>query len=305
MTLRFPLAVALVAVTATAPVAIQAQAPNPNNPYIQSITYGGSGCPQGTVGSSFAHDRLSFTLIFDRFVASAAPGVPVTESRKNCQINVNLFVPPGSGAACATFNYRGYVQLPAGDSAEGAATYYLHGEPVDESRESFTGPVSRDYLRRDVIAVPWSATEPSVQALNINSQVRTFSLDQSQISSDSIDGKIELGACEVADTTAPAISIAAPVAGALYGLNAVVPSSYTCSDEGSGVASCAGAPALDTSAIGPKTFTVNASDVAGNTSTASATYAVGGKNECKGGGWQLFTAPTFKNQGQCVSSFVK
>jgi hypothetical protein len=30
-------------------------------------------------------------------------------------------------------------------------------------------------------------------------------------------------------------------------------------------------------------------------------YRVGGKNECKNGGWQTFTRPTFRNQGQCVS----
>jgi hypothetical protein len=81
---------------------------------------------------------------------------------------------------------------------------------------------------------------------------------------------------------------------------------FTCTDAGgSGVASCTAAAAIDTTSIGPKTFTVTAVDNAGNTSTASVTYAVGGKNECKGGGHSQFLAPVFKNQGQCVSSFVK
>jgi peptidase C25-like protein len=48
-----------------------------------------------------------------------------------------------------------------------------------------------------------------------------------------------------------------------------------CSDAGSGVASCATTPAApDTSSIGQKQFTVNATDRVGNTATATGTYHV-------------------------------
>ena len=83
------------------------------------------------------------------------------------------------------------------------------------------------------------------------------------------------------DTTGPAISIVAPPDGATYAQNAVVPAAYSCNDGqyGSGVASCVGsvpvgAP-IDTATTGVHTFTVDATDVAGNPAThASTTYTV-------------------------------
>jgi hypothetical protein len=74
---------------------VSAAGPNPSQVYVQSISYGGSGCPQGTVGQSISDDRTTFTLIYDQYIASTGPGVPITESRKNCQLNVNLHVPQG------------------------------------------------------------------------------------------------------------------------------------------------------------------------------------------------------------------
>src|SRR5690606_5732798 len=88
--------------------------PNPREVYVHSISYGGSGCPQGSVGSSFSNDRKSFTLIFDSFVAYSGAGVPITEARKNCQLNINLRLPNGFSYSVASFDYRGYVSLPRG-----------------------------------------------------------------------------------------------------------------------------------------------------------------------------------------------
>lgn len=79
------------------------------------------------------------------------------------------------------------------------------------------------------------------------------------------------------DTVAPSISITSPTA-TNYLLNQVVNAAYSCSDGTSGVASCAGPVAsgspFNTSTLGPKTFTVNAADVAGNTSSSGVTYNV-------------------------------
>jgi len=294
---------------------LAAQSPNPNQPYIQSISYGGTGCPNGTVGSSFSNDRTSFTLIFDSFVASSGPGVPVTEGRKNCQLNLNVRVPNGSGQYCAVLDYRGYVQLPSGTTADSSAIYYTQDYTLPDgqlitiggSPANFAGPVARDYLTRDSVDLSWNGAEPAINPVNINSQVRLIgpASAQAQITHDSIDGRLTPGACDGGDTEPPTITITNPVSGGLYGLGTTVAPAFTCADSGSGVASCTGAPAIDTTAIGAHTFTVTAVDNAGNTSTASIDYAVGGKNECKGGGHSKFLAPTFRNQGLCVSSFVK
>jgi lipopolysaccharide export system protein LptA len=84
----------------------------------------------------------------------------------------------------------------------------------------------------------------------------------------------------VVDVTAPSISIAGPADGAVYTLNQVATASYSCADEagGSGLATCIGAvangAALSTSTAGPHTFTVDATDNAGNPSSATTYYTV-------------------------------
>jgi hypothetical protein len=82
----------------------------------------------------------------------------------------------------------------------------------------------------------------------------------------------------VIDTTPPAITIGAPTATS-YTLRQGVPTQYSCSDAGSGLATCSAPVAsgaqLDTSSVGRKTFLVSASDKAGNQSTRSVVYSVG------------------------------
>lgn len=84
----------------------------------------------------------------------------------------------------------------------------------------------------------------------------------------------------VVDRTAPEVAVASPVEGAQYELGAVVAASYSCRDEpsGSGLAICAGdvpngAP-LDTASVGLKSFTVRATDRAGNATTETVSYRV-------------------------------
>jgi N-acetylglucosamine-6-sulfatase len=80
------------------------------------------------------------------------------------------------------------------------------------------------------------------------------------------------------DTTGPQITITTPPQGATYTLGQSVAASYSCTDADSGVASCAGPVAnganIDTSSTGTKTFSVNATDKAGNTNSVSHTYTV-------------------------------
>ena len=80
------------------------------------------------------------------------------------------------------------------------------------------------------------------------------------------------------DKKAPVIAMAAPANGAAYILNQAVSASFSCADSGAGTSTCAGpivsGSPLDTASIGAKTFTVTATDGAGNTSSATAAYVV-------------------------------
>ncbi|MEV4418455.1 hypothetical protein AB0L40_00595 [Patulibacter sp. NPDC049589] len=78
------------------------------------------------------------------------------------------------------------------------------------------------------------------------------------------------------DTTPPTISITTPAQGQVFTAGQAVASIYACNDEtdGSAVAHCSGPATVDTTTPGTKTFTVTATDAAGNTSTTSTTYSV-------------------------------
>jgi hypothetical protein len=84
----------------------------------------------------------------------------------------------------------------------------------------------------------------------------------------------------VVDRTAPSVSLRTPADGAVYMVGEQVTADYDCADEagGSGLASCLGpvadGQALDTSSAGTRIFTVEATDAAGNSSSASAQYQV-------------------------------
>src|SRR5215204_5852199 len=88
------------------------------------------------------------------------------------------------------------------------------------------------------------------------------------------------------DTTAPSITLTTPSNGATHDLNQTVTTDYSCQDEaeGSGVASCQGTVAdgapVNTATSGTKTFTVTASDNAGNVASVTHTYTVVGAGQC-------------------------
>jgi len=80
------------------------------------------------------------------------------------------------------------------------------------------------------------------------------------------------------DAAGPAITLNPPAEGDSYDVGDSVTVDYSCSDSGSGVKSCVGDQAdgatLDTSTPGSYTFTVNAEDNFGNTSSVTHHYTV-------------------------------
>jgi len=61
---------------------------------ITGFAYGGSGCPQGTVGSliSASPEGLpdTLTLLFDAYEALQGAGVSSSERQKSCNIAINI-----------------------------------------------------------------------------------------------------------------------------------------------------------------------------------------------------------------------
>jgi hypothetical protein len=82
----------------------------------------------------------------------------------------------------------------------------------------------------------------------------------------------------VVDAKPPEITVTAPGDGAVYAVGEVVTADYSCTDEDSGVDSCVGSvpigATVETGSVGPKSFTVQASDKAGNTASKTVNYTV-------------------------------
>lgn len=80
------------------------------------------------------------------------------------------------------------------------------------------------------------------------------------------------------DRVAPTITATTPFDGQTVIKGAAINAAFTCADDRLVVASCTGTTGsgqpLDTATVGPKTFTISATDPAGNTATRSVNYGV-------------------------------
>jgi hypothetical protein len=77
-----------------------------------------------------------------------------------------------------------------------------------------------------------------------------------------------------ADVTPPTISITTPSSGQHVPVGASVAAAFSCNDGGSGVVACTGPASLETATAGAKSYTVTASDAAGNQARRVVTYVV-------------------------------
>ncbi|CAI6334689.1 unnamed protein product [Periconia digitata] len=176
---------------------VEGEVPPPGSVTIQGVTYGGTGCPQGTLSAQLSDDRTTVTLIFDTYIASIGPTVAVTENRKNCQLNVNIKYPGGFQYSVLSADYRGYAAIQKGVEGLLKSTYYFSGQTQQSITEySFVGPVTGDYLKSDKAdstSTVWSPCGAN-GLLNINSQVRLTASNASAsglLTTDSTDLKFK------------------------------------------------------------------------------------------------------------------
>lgn len=162
-----------IALCAALPLALPAAGPNPDKYYVASISYGGTGCPQGTVGQTISSARLDAVLGFDGYVASTGPGVPISEATRSCQVNVNLHVPAGPASATIHLETRSYAQLPAGYTAEINSLGYFAGEPIEgTSPSTLAGPVASMYSHVAEFPISSDLEAAGTIPFNVNTAAR-------------------------------------------------------------------------------------------------------------------------------------
>lgn len=269
----------------------------------------------GPAGPSAPNAAARFTFFSPVTSTATATPPPGPAGWNNGDVTVQLSATDGgdgSGVASIHYSTGGAETVVAGTSAtvtataEGETTLTYYAVDVAGNAESpHTLTIRIDRTPPDVsCASPDGAWHPADVTLHCTASDALSGLTDANdagfdLSTSVPDGTETANAatgsrnvCDVAgncatggpvagnriDRKAPAIAISAPAAQA-YVLGQVVSSDYTCSDGGSGVASCSGTVAsggpFDTATVGTKTFAVSAADAVGNTSSASVDYSVG------------------------------
>jgi hypothetical protein len=166
---------------------------------IDLVAMAGSGCRPGTADVAVSPDNTAFTAIYSEYLAQVGPGIPTTEGRKNCQLNVLVHVPQGFTYAIAKVDYRGYGLLSRGATASQRANYYFQGM----SQSTFTNhplaaPLDDNWMVSDEVPVAAMVWHPcgEMRNLNINTELRVArgtspAADTSFVTMDSTDGSIE------------------------------------------------------------------------------------------------------------------
>jgi hypothetical protein len=163
---------------------------------LRHISFAGTGCPAGSVAGLFDADVTAFRVYFDDFVAQTGPGLPMSEKRKNCQLSIDFDIPAGWSFSVASMEYRGFVDLDAGVTAQQTSTYYFQGA-AQTARLSTTinGPIARSYDIKDTLAIEGQVWSPCGlnRALNVNAQVlvnSTSSRREGIITLDRLDARV-------------------------------------------------------------------------------------------------------------------
>ncbi|KAK4154053.1 hypothetical protein C8A00DRAFT_33159 [Chaetomidium leptoderma] len=157
-----------------------ADGPSGHDVQIAGLAFAGSGCPAGTVSGQLSSDLTTLTLLYAEFVAQAGNNISPSNYRKNCQLNVKLKYPSGWQFSVFKADYRGYAQIPAGDTGTCKATYYFSGDSMQiSSTMTIRGPYNDNYIKTDEFGVESTVWSPcGVEGLlNINSEIRLSPMD--------------------------------------------------------------------------------------------------------------------------------
>lgn len=163
----------LLSVLSTAVLASPTPAAAPGGFKVAKVIYGGSGCPQGSLDVDITSDGKILPITYGKdFAASIGPNTDASQSRKNCQLNLDLRFNPGFQYSVLSADYEGFAKLDQGVTGRVKSTYYFSGEQNQVSNSlTFNGPVTGHYLKHDEVEIAVWSPCGSGALLNINTDV--------------------------------------------------------------------------------------------------------------------------------------
>jgi len=145
---------------------------------VRGINVIGSGCPlnefnEPSAAVNISEDAQAFTVAFDRYVAEQGPGIALSESRKNCNLTIDLHIPQGWQYSIFNVTYQGFTNLDPGLQALLRTQYRFQGGRAVILSDSLRGPAARDYSiehKLGVESLVWSNCNER-KSLNIATSV--------------------------------------------------------------------------------------------------------------------------------------
>lgn len=236
----------------------------------QVVTERAEGTGVGTLTNDIRNSGKYPDSFYLYYLGQATTGITrvTTQSNSHCGPNQTSSFTwrPVVANGCDNFNYieTGYLISPNAEASVGSCVY----------RNSTSQPGASE--SRSYIEFNWR-----LRKVNCNYSVDSDNggrsdCDEYADKTNPADGLDDINV----DTTAPIITVTTPTDGGSVILGSAHTVDYSCADEsdGSGLASCSSdvvnGSALDTSTVGAKSFTISATDNAGNTSNKTVTYNV-------------------------------
>lgn len=116
---------------------------------IGTASYAGTGCPAGSMRVIFAPDFLSFTILFDQFIAEVKEGVRGKRDNMSCDSLIPIRVPEGMQMEITRVDFRGFALLPDRSRALLHSIFNFRGQGGDGDRLNlryqFQGPLTEDF----------------------------------------------------------------------------------------------------------------------------------------------------------------
>lgn len=134
--------------------------------------YGGSGCPQGSMRAVFAPDNLSFSLLFDQFIAEVVDPANAKKDTMSCDLLIPIQIPEGMQMEITRVDLRGFANLPNRGRGVLHSVFNFRGRGGDGDRMNlrfnFQGPLVDNYeLSSDVMTSGDAETSPCGGAFNL------------------------------------------------------------------------------------------------------------------------------------------
>lgn len=142
------------------------QAPNQDSDHVpglamQTPTYAGTGCPQGTATTTLSSDGKTLSVLFDSYIAEAGSHRGQNRDAKGCQINIPFLVPPGFAVQVVKMDYRGFTAIPDGGRSTFGAGFRIleiNGRATNPRRvlraNVMRGPKNEEFLLSSVLRGP-------------------------------------------------------------------------------------------------------------------------------------------------------